>query len=260
MPINPERLSPIEKELRFLQWTKDVGVERFLIDLDDTICPTGAIFRDKMSDAYAFLGENAPIMSAEAWGQELVAIDNQLFEVMGVNPDRWGVTLDELSKRFPIGEDVAHETKLILESIYDTPLTIFEEAEKGLSFFKKTNTEVGIVTHASREWTWKKYNWLDLKRFLEWDEVFVVNANGHKTSESWHEAIRYFGLEVEHVAMAGDSPRSDINPAREIGVKHCFLIEDSQQWSVHNQPVDEYVKKVNSLIEIPDVVIREYWG
>ena len=50
----------------------------------------------------------------------------------------------------------------------------------------------------------------------------------------------------------GDSPRSNINPVRRIGVEKCFLVEDEIQWSVHNQPIDEGVIKVKNLIGVLD--------
>lgn len=118
----------------------------------------------------------------------------------------------------------------------------------------KVDIPIGLVTHAGSEWTWRKFNWLDLGRFVSWDDVFIVDENKHKTSESWREAVRYFGLRPEQCAVVGDSPRSDINPAWEAGIRQCFLVEDLKQWSVHNQPVDEKVKKIANLSQIVDVI------
>ena len=131
---------------------------------------------------------------------------------------------------------------------------MLEGAEEGLNFLTKIDTPIGIVTHGGSEWTWKKYNWLDLKRFVAWDDIYIVDENKHKTSESWREAVKYFGLKPEESAVIGDSPRSDINPACQIGVRQCFLIEDPKQWSVHNEPVNENVRKISNLSQIVDVI------
>lgn len=132
---------------------------------------------------------------------------------------------------------------------------MLEGAEEGLTFIKKTGIPMGIVTHASRKWTKKKFEWLNLDRFLVWDDVFVVNQDTHKTSKSWQEAIQYFRLKPSKCAVVGDSPRSDINPAWEAGVRHCFLVENPGLWSIHNQPVDPSVYKISHLGQIADAVL-----
>ncbi len=248
-------LTPIEKELRFSQWCKDEEIKRFLFDLDDTICPTRQVFREVMSQAYDFLATSTPVVSREKWKEEIETINNRLFEKLGVNSNRWNHVVDELAGRYFLGEEVKQKTKQIFQLIYTTPLAVMEGAEEGLMFIKETGISIGIVTHAGPEWTWKKYNWLGLKRFVEWDDVFMVDENKHKTSESWAQAIRYFGLSVGECAVVGDSPRSDINPAWEVGVRHCFLVEDPGQWSVHNQPVDLGVKRISHLGQIAEVVL-----
>jgi FMN phosphatase YigB (HAD superfamily) len=255
MSIELEHLTPIEKELRFSQWCKKEGIKRFFIDLDDTICPTRSVFKSVMSQAYDFLETNAPIISREKWKEEVETTNNRLFEELGVNPNRWNYTVDELTEKHLLSGGVNQEAKRIFQLIYSTPLEMLEGAEEGLEFIKKVEMPIGIVTHASKKWTWKKYNWLDLKRYLDWDDVFIVDENKHKTSESWQQAIRYFKLRAEECAVVGDSPRSDINPAWETGVRHCFLVEDPRQWSIHKQPVNPSVNRINNLTKIPDVVL-----
>lgn len=248
--------TPIEKELRFSQWCKNEGIKRFLLDLDDTLCPTRQIFIKFMSQAYCYLANNVTIVSREKWKEEIETINNRLFERLSVNSNRWNYVVDELAEKYPLDEKLKQETKRIFKQIYNTPLTFLEGAEEGLDFISRVGIPMGIVTHADSEWTWKKCNWLNLERFVNWDDVFIVDENKHKTSESWVQAIRYFGLSAKECAVVGDSPRSDINPARKAGIRHCFLVEDPRQWSVHNQPVDSSVKRVGRLDQIVEAVLR----
>ncbi|MDO8340491.1 MAG: hypothetical protein Q7T59_00780, partial [Candidatus Woesebacteria bacterium] len=90
-------LSPIEKELRFGEWCKVNNIQRFLFDLDDTICPTRQVFRDFMSQVYDFLATHASVISREQWKNEIEVTNNRLFEKLGVNPNRWDFVVDELS-------------------------------------------------------------------------------------------------------------------------------------------------------------------
>lgn len=257
MPKEFGLLTPIEKELRFSGWCKEKGVVRFLFDLDDTICGTRKIFKAFVSSASDFLGVNIPVISRDSWKELIETENNRLFEQLGVNPNKWNVIVDELSKLHELPKLVQEKTKQIFSQIFLTPPELLKGAEEGLSFLTKVDMPIGIVTHASSEWTWKKYNWLNLERFMSWDDVFIVGQDKLKTSDSWCNAVKYFGLNPKDCAAVGDSPRSDINPAWEIGIKQCFLVEDPKQWTIQNQPVDKNVRKIANLSQIVDVVNEE---
>lgn len=249
-------VSSIERELRFRSWCRANNLKLFAFDLDDTICLTRGIFRQVMSQAYDFLNSSIPAVPTDEWKTAVEGIDNRLFEQFGVKPKRWNYVVDELAKKYDLTNDISGRAKKIFASIYITPVVWAQGAESGLQFFKRAGCPIGIVTHAGHEWTWRKYNWLGLDRFVDWDGVFWVDEKKHKTAESWQEAFRFMGVKPEEVAVVGDSPRSDINPAIELGVKHCFLVEDPDQWSVHNQPVGPDVIRIMQLTEIPDHCVK----
>lgn len=247
-------LTPIEKELRFNVWCKKNGIARFLFDLDDTICGTRKVFMSYMGMAYDFLEADAPMLSRDEWKTIIETTNDKLFEKVAVIPDRWNMVVDELARLYKLPTNVQEKTKQIFAQIYLTPPEILEGVEEGLGFLTRTGTPIGVVTHAGSGWTWRKYNWLDLKRFVSWDDIYIVDERKHKTSESWREAVRYFGLKPEECAAVGDSPRSDINPAWEAGIRQCFLVEDPKQWSVHNQVIDKSVRKIANLSQIVNVI------
>lgn len=254
MSPEPKYPTQIEKELRFSAWTKKEGIKRVLLDFDDTICPTRPLFQRKIHEVCQYLHQNYPQKLPQDWRQEIQIINNQLFEKHGVNPNRWNLLINELNKTNSISLDTTNKILEIFNSIYSTPLSFLPGAQEGLTFLKKTNQPIGIVTHANKDWTWEKYNWLKLHRFVDWDDVYTVDENSHKTAESWRQSINYFRLKPNECAGVGDSPRSDINPLWQIGVRHCFLVDDSNLWSVHQQPVDINVRLINNLSEIPDKI------
>ena len=129
-----ELLTPIEKELRFNVWRKEKGINRFLFDLDDTICGTRKVFRDCMSMAYDFLGSNAPIISKDKWQRLIEETNNRLFEQFAVNPNRWNMVVDELTKLYELPTSVQETTKQIFSQIYLIPPEILEGVEEGLGF------------------------------------------------------------------------------------------------------------------------------
>jgi FMN phosphatase YigB (HAD superfamily) len=254
MQVEFKHRSPIEKELGFSSWTKKEGIKRILLDLDDTICPTRPLFQWKIHDVCQFLYQQHPQKLPQHWKQEIQVITDQLFEKHGVNPDCWNLLVNELEKSNSISTYANNKILEMFNSIYTTPLSFLPEAENGLNFLKKTNQPIGIVTHANRDWTWAKYIWLGLDRFVGWDDVYVVDENGHKTAESWYQSINYFRLKPNQCVGVGDSPRSDINPLWSIGVRHCFLVDDSNLWSIHQQPVDPSVRLIKNLSQIPDKI------
>lgn len=233
-------VSPVEQELAFGRWCQNNGIEMVLADGDDTLWKTVPIFRQQMNLAYDMLAETG-IMSREQWKVTVEKINNELFEVHAVNPKRWKYVVDEL-KTFGIDKKMARKVRETFLKVYKTPPKFIEETENGLGFLDRVGMRIGIVTHANTDWTWRKYKeWLRLDRFLRWDHVYTIDENGHKTVESWLKAMQYFGAKPENCAVIGDSPRSDINPVTELGVRRCFLVQNGDIWSIHQQPVNEQV-------------------
>lgn len=233
----------IEQELAFAEWCRRHEIERFLFDGDDTLWETVPIFRKQIGECLDILARTGTL-SKEEWKIKLDEINNRLFETHGVNPNRWHLVMDELEKK-GLGKGVRDEAEEVLNGAYRTPPSFIEGTESGLAFIRRSGVPMGIVTHANRAWTNKKFDWLDLGRFFEPDEVYTIDENGHKTAESWATAIRYFGVKTRNCAVVGDSPRSDINPVCSLGVKQCFLVKNRYGvWSVHQQDVNEDITRV----------------
>lgn len=251
MKIEGQELSPIENQLLFREWCKREGVNLFLLDGDDTIWKMIDVFRRYLADCYNYLAQNAPFLTRQQWEIIIKQTNDAAFETHAVNSVRWRYVMNEVAQKTGLDSKISQQAEAILMQIYQTPVQFLDKAEGGLDFLKKTRIPFGIVTHANRHWTWQKYQWLNLSRFLDWDMVYTVDENTLKTSQSWLEAINYFDALPESCAVIGDSPRSDINPACQIGVKHCFLIQGHVKiWSIHNQPVDQQTIVISSLGEL----------
>lgn len=257
MSIEFRDLSAVERELMFSEWCKKHGIKRFLFDLDDTISATRPIFREKLSQVYDLLAREVPTKTRDEWKKDFKSRQDRLFEVYSVNPKRWNYIISEMDENYGLGEEVVAKSLGILGTIVQTPLVMLDGAGEGLEFIRKIGMPIGIVTHASRDWTWQKYNWLNLDRFTGWDEVYMVDDSEHKTKRSWANALRFFNEEPLAVAVVGDSPRADINPVWELGVRQCFLVDDQNRWVVHDQPVDPAVKLIKRLDEIPEAALSQ---
>lgn len=250
MQVESFHLSPVEKEYRFENWRRKNNIQLLLLDLDDTLGNTQSIFTIQISKACDYLAKNSSLLDREAWKEQIKSINDFYFEKYGVNPNRWNQVVDNLCNKYLLHSEVSSHTKEIFQDIYSTPLQFKVGAKEGLDFLKKTETPIAIVTHANKDWTWRKYNWLGLDKYLDWDDVYIVDENGHKTPQSWQSALNYFKIQASDCAVVGDSPRSDINPATSIGIRHSFLVKNSNSWSIHQQEVPKETKIINNLSEI----------
>lgn len=250
IPETPE--APETNEVpRFQRWCRKRGVNLFLFDADDTLWNMVPVFRRFMAECYDYLALNAPVLNRDEWKAAIQEVNDRFFEIYGVNPARWAHVMARLAGQFGLSDTHKDRAVEILMQIYHTPPQFLERTEEGLAFMKQADIPFGIVTHANELWTRQKYEWLELSRFLDWKQIFIVDEDRHKTAESWAEAIGYFKGTPERCAIVGDSPRSDINPASQIGVKHCFLIEtNGNRWSIHNQEVPETVVTIANIGEL----------
>ncbi|HAP37623.1 hypothetical protein A2574_02515 [Candidatus Shapirobacteria bacterium RIFOXYD1_FULL_38_32] len=245
-------LSPVEEELAFVERCRVNGVKQIILDWDDTIGKTVGIFKKQMDRCYDFLAERAPILSREEWRERIVFHNNNSFETHGVNPIRWSVVMDLVQRETGLDKKNTRGAVKILGHIYKTRQEFLPGAEEGLQFLVKTGMPIGIGTHANWDWTRFKYNCLKMHRYVPWDDVYIFDENGHKTPKEWDKGIRkYFKVRPERCMLVGDSPRSDINPAIEIGVRaeNCVWItgNGTELWSIHQQAVPAEVRRMSNI-------------
>lgn len=229
-----EKLSGAENCFWIRQWAKANSIERIFLDLDDTITPTGEIFIAKMNTCYDFLTTYIPGYPRDQIRSELETINNQAFETHAVNPRRWHQVVAEFARRHPEVNEKAQEYCLAkLGEIYTTPPRWADGAEETLTILRGTTIPLAIITHANEIWTWSKYSYLSLDRFLQKTDVYIVDENIHKTAEEWLVAANHYAIRPSRLAVIGDSIRSDIQPAAAIGVRHKFWIKNDRRWVVH---------------------------
>jgi len=238
----------IEQELRFRSWLKSNDIRFILLDMDDNVCDTRRIFIDKMNESVRIIIQDTLDFSEVK--RDLRAINDRLFETNSVNPNRMGLLIEDMQSRWGFSDDIKKMATDKLMEIYETPIPYLEGSEDAISFLNKTQTEFGIVTHANKPWTWRKFNWLSLGRFMDWDDIYIVDENAHKTAETWLAAADYFKIKPQVSMVVGDSPRSDMC-AGYVGFKHLYLTGSKQnRWSIHDVAMPEGVVEIGSLANI----------
>jgi len=231
-------------EKNFTNWCYRVGIEAWAVDVDDTLCPTGPLFRNKMLQACQLISGNHGL-ELELCQKTLREINDECYRTHYVNPLRWGTVMELVASKLDLSRKTHDEALGILMEIYNTPIKLFPDAEEFLAFITKIQFPRIAVTHADSDWTGKKIEWLGLYRYFDPKDIHIVDMNGPKGPDEWRRA---FGRRPSCYGGIGDSRLSDARPAYEAGVEWFFLI--NRNTGIWNLQQDVDVKDIPGLIYI----------
>lgn len=236
-------------------WLKKTGVEAFVFDLDDTLISTREIFHRQMDILYNNFQVILPDLSREEIKRQFEGMNDRAYEKYKVNPQRWDAVLDEFCQHHSRIQPLDKRASLkILGEIYTTIPEFKPGVEETLSVLKSADAKIGVVTHANEKWTkWKK-DVLSLGRFIKEENIYVVSEDGDKDKIAWQAALDNFGLNASAVAVVGDSVRTDIFPAYEIGVRYLFWVKNEIEWAVHKKEAPQGVVQIAGVDELINVL------
>lgn len=80
-----------------------------------------------------------------------------------------------------------------------------------LQGLKDAGIKIGMVTHASSEWTMRKLEQTGLLDYF--DIVEIASEYGEKTVEHWQKGINALGLTPKQCLSVGDNLKGDIIPS-----------------------------------------------
>jgi putative hydrolase of the HAD superfamily len=223
----------------FVSWANDQRVQLIALDYDDTLCDTIGQFRKYLNFLHSHLSYHHPALSRKEWSSNIERINNELFEAHGVHPSRWHILLDRLVDEFSLSPDIKASSQLVIDRIYQTPIKLHPSVYPTMEFLKSTGLHFAIVTHADEPWTHRKFDQHGLSQFLGHEDVYCIDPHGHKTADSWRTALEHFNCPPHQALIIGDSLRSDINPALQLGAR-AFWLEGCNTWSVHQLPTPDH--------------------
>lgn len=221
----------------------DNEIEVILFDLDDTLIDTNLVFVKKVHAVLDHLSSSLsidPEKLSKRFKAELIKAHGKV----AVNPEKlWPTILQKCGKIFGWEESVTKEAYKSLLKIYTTLPKVLPGTVSTLKALKEAERNLGIVTHASREWTDFKLEGLDLGKFF--DHVELFNTNIHKSVSAWENAIKAFKVEPSNALVVGDSVTGDIQAAHKVGVRNLVWVNRDEAWSHYKKG-----KLPNGTIEI----------
>ncbi len=222
-----------------------LGIEAVLFDLDDTLIYTSEIFLRNMVQYSRVVSEKIGVPEEEMM-TALKAINDEEYKTMGVNPKRWEAVVEKLAERFGHGKEEILNNLVILMNIYSEEPRLRTGVRTMLEILKESGVKLALVTHANVDWTEYK-----LSRLVLWDyfdQVVVVDENGHKKSEDWKRGMDGMGVEPEKCLVVGDNLGGDILPGDELGARTAYL---PSPWLVYRQgEVPERTVVINEIFEL----------
>ena len=209
------------------EWIKENQIELVLFDLDETIIETSKLFETQKKIYINHLLSGITGYSFEHLLSQLEEIDEDYFNKNGVNPERWGNVVQKMAEDLDISKTELFLSGLpILLQIYKETPRIIEGATETLDSFLYTGVNMGLVTHANREWTEFKLTTLGLNKYFS--NIIIADENKHKDSEDWIKAIQTSGFSPSNTMVIGDSLESDIKASANIGVKKLIWINNNE--------------------------------
>jgi putative hydrolase of the HAD superfamily len=222
-----------------------------LLDLDDTLLETEQAFQNTFAQITGRVAQYVPDRSPQDIRATIAEVNEASFVALGAN----------IRMRAPMiarGVCEAHqirapeletEISALVDGIYDLPPVLKPHALEVMQTLCAINIPRACVTHANEEWTMFKLRASGLQDAFT--RIVIVDENTKKSAQSWRGACLELGVSPEDSLIIGDSLRSDIRPARDLGVKHVAWLNDGQGWQ-HNSvgAVPEGVNEFRSLSQL----------
>ena len=203
-----------------------------LFDADDTLWENNVHF-ERAIEAWLEVVVGGD-WTAEAARDELDRIEEQNFVSGGVGTSQFGVHL-RLAAEAILPADALADAMPRIEAIVDAmprgTVTPFPDVEVTLDALGRRHT-LGLVTRGDPAEQWAKIDASGLR-----DRFTRIAVVEHKVPATYRELAARWGLDPAATVMIGNSPRSDIVPARAAGFR-AVLISQASTWRLELAAVD----------------------
>ena len=208
-----------------------------LIDADDTLWENITVFY-AINDKYAQWV--APDLDPADIGRELDGIQKSFVGTYGYGRETFEhsliVGVEKFAGRAPTDDDLAHIADLVRPLLWEH-LEPYDGVEDTLATLGKSNRLILVTKGNDREQR-AKIERTGLGRYFEATEIL-----GEKTPGEYARIVTEYGVDTEDSWMIGNSPRSDILPALQVGLGAVYIPHD-QTWSLEIAELPDHPRLV----------------
>lgn len=228
-------------------------IRKVCLDLDDTLIPNtykyhAPILRCAMIVVRALKHRSKypPDLL-----QMQLAIDQELVAEKGFSPDRfplsWVLTYERLAALagLPVDPKVVERLRTEASAFQRGPFRMFPGVKRALRRLAKEGRELHVITAGDEALQRRKIAEAGIADYV--DSIHVTPMRKKDILAS------IVGDRPKEGAMVGDSKKSDIVPAIELGMTAVWL--PSETWSFVNADIDETkYHRIASVTELPDLL------
>lgn len=120
---------------------------------------------------------------------------------------------------------------LQVSHVVNRPVELIDDAKDVLSYLYNKNYRLFIVSKGNKQEQAKKIKEGGIDHFFE-DIIFLPN----KDAENYSHFVNLYNIDINRAYMVGNSPKSDINPAKRIGMK-TFFIKNENTWEYEHDEI-----------------------
>ena len=126
----------------------------------------------------------------------------------------------------PVSQETLRQVGMMLRACSTGESELYPGALELLDTLRSGGKQVFLLSNAQRLFTEPEMKRLDL--WGRFDRIFISSDWGVKKPDPayFQLALRAAGTLPERCLMVGNSPHDDIRPARELGIRTCFLDTD----------------------------------
>lgn len=224
---------------------------KVLFDLDDTLIPNcikyhvPALRCALLISKKLGLGSPYPVdMLMMQQAEQMKLVDKRGFTI-DVFPKSWVKTYEQLCRdaQMPISKSTARRLFIIANHFQDGPYATFPGVKRVLKYLRSQGHEIHLITAGAEELQLRKVSEAGL------DGVF---HSVHVTIRDKKDVMKKLvGSRPRDAIMVGDSKKSDMAPAKELGIATVWV--PSRTWSYAKAEIEpDYT--IKSVTDLPTIV------
>lgn len=207
-----------------------------LIDADDTLWENNKYFEEVIDKIVSIIKRYVSLEEGKIrnciWKHE-----KKISEKYGYGSSSFAKAIKEVIKELLVEYPDEHNSIFEIidkesKNIYNHPINFFEGVKEHLSILKD-KYELILVTKGNKEEQSGKVERSGVKIYFK--NIVILPE---KNSEAYEEIIEKFKLDKKNTYMIGNSPKSDINPSKKIGL-NTILIPYHLTWHLEKEDIFE---------------------
>lgn len=230
-------------------------IKLLIFDLDDTLIDTSDHFYQCRSKFAYLISENS-VLSTSAVVETLEKLDDLNFKRFGYIPWRYELSMLQTYIHFVEDKKIGYRSDLIakITEIGRFIYTAYPRIQIGAAEILKqlsVKYDIALLTRGEENAQRAKVD------HYEWNHYFRrIEVVEKKSVDAYKNLLSHFSLDPNQCCSIGDSPRWDIQPAVELGMKAIQIAHQHPEfdWThdMHDQRVDN-VPILTKLMDLMDI-------